>query len=89
MAKYWSTKDLLGWYKREILVWYRSLNHFYFKFLLRLFNIGIIPRRLSNVRKLPPCVACLFGKPTRDHGGPKANAEAGQSGNPWRPELGP
>ena len=31
MAKMWSTKDLLGWDERELLVWHHSLKHFPFK----------------------------------------------------------
>ena len=61
MNKLWSTEELLGRYERELLVWHHRLNHCSLKYLLRLSKRGIIPRKLSKVRKLPPCVACLFG----------------------------
>ena len=63
MANMWSTKDLLGWYKREIIVLHHRLNHCSFKTLLRLSKRVIIPKNLSKVRKLSPCVAYLFGNP--------------------------
>ena len=31
MANIWSTKDLLGWDNRELLVWYNRLSYFSFK----------------------------------------------------------
>ena len=62
MAKLWSTKELLIWDEREILIWNHRLNHCYFKSLLILSNMGITPRNISKIRKLPPCVACIFGK---------------------------
>ena len=62
MAKLWSTKDLLGQDGREILVWHPRLNHCSFKSLTRIYNIGILPSNLRRVRKLPPCVTCMFGK---------------------------
>ena len=61
MAIIWSTKDILGWDKRELLVCYHRLKHYYFKSLLRISKRGIIPRKLSKIRKIPPCVTCLFG----------------------------
>ena len=33
MEKMWSTEEILGQDKREILVWHHRLNHFYFKYL--------------------------------------------------------
>ena len=62
MSKLWSTKDLLGRENRELLVWHHRLNHCFFKSLIKLSNKMVIPKKLGKVRKLPPCVACLFGK---------------------------
>ena len=62
MAKLCSTKYLLVRYDRECLVCHHSLKYFSFKSLLRLYKRVVIPSNLSNVRKLPPCVAFLFGK---------------------------
>ena len=62
MAKLWSTENILGRDEREILVFHHRLNHCYLKSLLRLSKRGIIPRNISNIRKFPPCVTCLFGK---------------------------
>ena len=56
MAKMWSYEDLLGQDKRELLVWCHRLNHCYFKPLLRISISGIIPKNLSKIRKLLPCV---------------------------------
>ena len=53
---------LLGWDKREILVWHYRMNHCIFYSLLRLSERLIIPRDFSKVRKLPPYFFCLFGK---------------------------
>ena len=49
--------------EREILVWYHRLDHCYFKYLLRLHNRGKITMKINRIRKLPPCVAFMFGKP--------------------------
>ena len=57
MAKLWSTEELLGWDKRELLVWHHIPSHFSFKSLLRASKRGIIPRNLSKIINLPPC--CL------------------------------
>ena len=57
MAKLWSTKELMGQDKREILVWHYRLNHCYFKSLIRISKRGLIPKNIINIRKLPPCVA--------------------------------
>ena len=62
ISKLWSTKDLLGQYKREILVWNHRLNHLSFKYLIRISKRGIIISNISRIIKLPPCVACIFGK---------------------------
>ena len=60
MAKLWSNKDVFGRDKREPLVWHHRLKHCSFKSLLGLSKRVIIPRNLSKIRKLHPCVACLF-----------------------------
>ena len=57
MANMWSTKDLLGWYKRNILVCQLRLNYCTFEYLLILSNRVIIPRNLRKVIKIPPSVA--------------------------------
>ena len=62
MSNLWSTEELLWWYKREILVCHHRLDHCAFKFLLRISNRDIIPRKTRRVRKLSPCFSCLFGK---------------------------
>ena len=62
ISKPWSIDYLLGWYGRDILVWHHRLNHFSLRSLLRLSKRVIIPSNISSIRKLPPCVACLFVK---------------------------
>ena len=62
IAKLCSTEDLLGWDEREILFWHQRPNHCSFKSLIRLSSRGVIPRKLIKIRKLPPFVACIFGK---------------------------
>ena len=62
MAKMWSTEDILGRYEREILFWHHRLRHCSLKSLLIISNWGIVPRSIRKVRKIPPCVTCLFGK---------------------------
>ena len=62
MANMWSTKDLLRQNERDLLVWHYRLNHCSLKFLFRLSKRGLIPRKLGKIRKIPPCVACLFVK---------------------------
>ena len=62
MDNLWSTEHVLGQYYREILVWHHRLNHCIFKSLHRLSRRVIIPKKLSLVQKLPPFMACLFGK---------------------------
>ena len=52
----------MGRDERELLVSHHRMNHCSFKYLIRLSKRGIIPRKLINIRKLPPCVACIFGK---------------------------
>ena len=59
MAKLWSTEEILGSEKRELLVWHHRLNCCSLKYLLRISKRGIIPRKISNVRP-PPCVARRF-----------------------------
>ena len=63
MENMWSNEELLGWYKRYILVYNHRLNHCSFKYLLKISKRGIIPRKLRKIRKLPPCVAFIFGNP--------------------------
>ena len=62
MDKLWSTKELLGRDKRELLVWYYRLNHCYLKSLLRLSKRGIISRKLSEISPPPLCrlYVCKF-----------------------------
>ena len=62
MVRTWLTKDPLGRDDRDLLVWNHRLNHCSFKYLLRLSKRGAIPRNILDIRKFPPCVACLFGK---------------------------
>ena len=62
IAKLWSTKYIMGRDEMEILVWQHRMNHFSFKFLIRLTKSGVIIRKLSKIIKIPPCVACMFGK---------------------------
>ena len=59
-----STEELLGQDKREILIWHHRLNHFYFKYLLRLSNRVIISRNLSKIRPpLPLCRLLIWKSP--------------------------
>ena len=62
MANILSTRDLLGQDYREILVWHHRMNHCSLKFLLIISKRGLIPRKIINIRKLPPCVTFLFVK---------------------------
>ena len=62
MDNLWSNEELLGWYKREILVCNHSLIHWSFKCLFRLSKMVIIPRKLIKFIKLSPCVAHIFVK---------------------------
>ena len=80
MAKLWSTKGLLGQNNRYLLVCHHRLNHFSFKSLIRISNIGIIPRKIKKIRKLPPFVAYLFGD---SHKGP-CRTKGKLSGGPIR-----
>ena len=52
MAKLWSTKDLLGRYDRDLLVWHNQLNYCSFKSLTRIYKRAILPRKLSRIRTL-------------------------------------
>ena len=60
MAKLWSTENILVKDDRELLFFHHSLKHLSFKSLVILSKRSIIPRKLRKIRKLPPCVACLF-----------------------------
>ena len=62
ISKLWSTEDLFGRNKKELLVWHHWMNYCSFKFLIRLSNRVIIPRKLNKIRIIPPCVAFLFVK---------------------------
>ena len=62
ISKLWSTEDLLVRDERGLLVWHHRMNHFSFKSLIRLSKRRIIKRKLIKIRKLPPCVACIFRK---------------------------
>ena len=62
MAKLWSTKYLLGWDQRGVLVWNHMINHCTFKYLIILSKRGIISRNIKKVRNLLLCVDCLFEK---------------------------
>ena len=46
----------------ELLVWHHRLNHCSFKCLIRIPKMEIIPRNISNIRKISSCVACIFEK---------------------------
>ena len=63
MDKLWSTEDILVQDERDLLVWHHRLNHCSLKSLIRLSKRGVIPRKLRKIRKLPPCVAFIFGNP--------------------------
>ena len=54
MKYLWSTEELLGQDKREILVWHHSLNHCPFKYLLRLSKRVVTPINLRSIRTPPP-----------------------------------
>lgn len=54
--------------EQELLLIHHKLKHLPEKYLHRMAEQGLIPRKFRNV-KLPPCAACIFGK---------------QSKRPWR-----
>ena len=54
--------DHLSPLQQELLDWHNRLGHVSFKTLIRLANLGIIPRRLRKVTQFPVCPSCLFGK---------------------------
>ena len=62
MEKLWYIKYLLGRYNRELLFWYHRMNHCNLNTLIRLSKRVIINKNVRKTRKLPPCMACLFGK---------------------------
>ena len=61
MSNLWSTEDLLARDERKLLVWHHILNHCSLKSLVRLSKRGVITRNIIRIRKIPPCVTCLFG----------------------------
>ena len=61
MDNLWTKKDFLGQDDRELFFWHHRLNHGNFKYLLILYKRIIIPKKISKVRKLPPCVDRIFG----------------------------
>ena len=89
MAKLCTTDEFLEWDEREILVWHHRMNNFSFKSILRLYKRDIIPRKLFRTRKLPPCVACIFGNYHKRPWRTKTKHSDDQSGKPWRPDPGP
>ena len=69
MDKLWSTEELLGGDKREILFFHHRLIHFTFKSLLRLTRKEITHRKIKRVRTPPtPMWPVYLGSYTRDHG---------------------
>ena len=82
ISKLCLTEDLLGWYEWELLVWHHRMNHCSFKYLLILSKRGIIPNNISRVRKLPPCVAFLFGNYHKRPWRTKGKLSGGSISNP-------
>ena len=78
MSKLWLTKDIIGWDKREILVWNHRLNHFSFKSLLRLPKRGVIPGSLADSETFSLVLPEYLEVPTIGHGVSKANTQADQ-----------
>ena len=62
MYMLWSTKDLLVWDERYLLVFHHRMNHCTFNFLLGLSNKGITPRNLREFRT-PPCGVYIWKLP--------------------------
>ena len=54
MANLWSTKELLVWDKRGVLICNHILNHFTFKSIIRLSKMVIFPKKLSKLITPPP-----------------------------------
>ena len=52
----------MEWGKMDLLVLYHRLNPCYFKSLLRISKMGIIHRKLRNIRTPPPFVAFFIIK---------------------------
>ena len=49
--------------QQELLFWHNRLGHLPFHRLIKLAQLGILPRRLAALRDKPPvCVSCLFGQ---------------------------
>ena len=63
MAKLWSTKDLLGRDKRAVLVWHHIPNHCSFKYLLRIYKRGIIPKNFIKIITPPLCYPLVWKFP--------------------------
>ena len=55
---------------------------FILKYLLVLSKRGLIPRNISKIIKLPPCVACLFGKLHKRSWREKSKHSGGSIRNP-------
>ena len=48
--------------QKELLNWHYCLGHLPFSKLLRLAQYGIVPKRLSKLKVLPLCPACILGQ---------------------------
>ena len=58
---------------RGHLVWHLRLNHFTFNYTIILSKRGIISKNINKFRKLPLCVACIFGNSHRSSWRTKEN----------------
>ena len=54
MAKLCSTRELLGWDVRDLLVWHHRLKYCTLNYMLRLYNREIITNKNGKVRTPPP-----------------------------------
>ena len=72
----------MGQNERELLVWHHRLNHFSFKFLIRLSKMGMIPRNISKTRNPLPCVDFIFGNVHKRPWRTKGKQSSGSIRNP-------
>ena len=66
MERLWHTdQTTLSPDLRLYIYWHQRLQHLSHVTMVRLAKRGVIPARISRVKKAPPCAACLFAKAQR------------------------